>query len=257
MLDLEQILSFYPEELRPFRSHVLREYLQYKILDLLYRSPQGPKLRFMGGTCIHILHGSPRFSEDLDFDNMDLSADEFEQLAGRIQRNLEGEGYTVELKTALKTAFRAYLRFPSILFESGLTGHREQKLLIQVDTEPQRFEYEPDTTILSKFDVFTRVRAVPADILLAQKLYCLFARPRTMGRDFFDAAFLMSKAQPNMRYLRERLDIGDQQALKARLLSRCDEVDLNSLAADVEPFVTKAEHAERVRQFRDYVESAL
>jgi len=215
MLDLDQILSSYPEELRAFRRHLLREYLQYKILESLFRSPQGGKLRFMGGACIHLVHGSPRFSEDLDFDNVELSADEFEQLAGRIRRDLDLEGYAVEVKTTLGTAFRAYFRFPLVLFESGLTGHREQKLLIRVGTEPQCFDYEPETTIINKFDVFSQIRTVPADVLLAQKIACLFTRPRAMGRDFFDTVFLKSKTEPNMQYLRSRLDIQGGQDLKA------------------------------------------
>ena len=72
MLDIEQIQSFYPQHIRPFKKNLLREYLQYKILEAIFESPLAEKLTFMGGTCIHIIHGSPRFSEDLDFDNSDI-----------------------------------------------------------------------------------------------------------------------------------------------------------------------------------------
>ncbi len=81
MLDLEQIQSFFPEEIRPFRSNILREYLQYKILESVSRSKHCSLLSFMGGTCIHLVHGSPRFSEDLDFDNRGLSSVQFRELA--------------------------------------------------------------------------------------------------------------------------------------------------------------------------------
>lgn len=33
MLDIQQIESFYPEYLKPFKRNLLREYLQFKILD--------------------------------------------------------------------------------------------------------------------------------------------------------------------------------------------------------------------------------
>ena len=49
MLELSQIESFYPEEIRPFRTNILREYLQHKILESLFRSRHGAKLSFMGG----------------------------------------------------------------------------------------------------------------------------------------------------------------------------------------------------------------
>ena len=33
MLDIKQIEPFYPENLRPFKRNLLREYVQYKILE--------------------------------------------------------------------------------------------------------------------------------------------------------------------------------------------------------------------------------
>ena len=137
MLDLQLILSFYPEELQPFQTNILREYLQYKILESVFRSKYGFRLSFMGGTCIHIIHGSPRFSEDLDFDNRGLTLEDFGDLAIRVKKDLQLEGYSVELTTKFNHAYHAHFRFPSILYESGLSGHKQQKMLIQIDTEPQ------------------------------------------------------------------------------------------------------------------------
>jgi hypothetical protein len=42
MLDLHQIESFYPEHLRAFKKNILREYLQYKVLDIIYDSVDLP-----------------------------------------------------------------------------------------------------------------------------------------------------------------------------------------------------------------------
>jgi predicted nucleotidyltransferase component of viral defense system len=77
MLSIEQIESFYPENLRIYKRNLLREYLQYVILEIIYRSDYGRYLIFMGGTAIHIIHGSQRFSEDLDFDNKGLKKEDF------------------------------------------------------------------------------------------------------------------------------------------------------------------------------------
>ena len=173
MLDIKQIQSFYPEHLRPFKKNLLREYLQYKILEAITESPLADKFTFMGGTCIHIVHGSPRFSEDLDFDNPGIGRHDFEALSQRIKRNLELQGYPVELKNTYQDAFRASLRFPGLLRDSGISGHRDEKLLIQIDTEPQGVRYNPDKFILNKFDVFSRINIVPADILVAQKIFCI------------------------------------------------------------------------------------
>lgn len=257
MLDLEQIQKFYPEELRPFRTALLREYLQHKILEFLYRSPYASRLAFMGGTCIHLVHGSPRFSEDLDFDNLGLSTQEFAELSAFVSKELQLEGYTVEMKTSLKDAYHAYFRFPSILYESGLTGHRQQKLLIQVDTEPQDYPYGPEVAIINKFDVFSRVRTVPADILLSQKYACIITRPRPMGRDFYDAAFLMGKINANLGYIQEKLAIADISELKETLLERCAAIALEKLAADIEPFLIRPRDAEKILLFRDLIADRL
>lgn len=257
MLDLDQIQSFFPEEIRPFRSNILREYLQYKILESVSRSNLGSQLSFMGGTCIHLVHGSPRFSEELDFDNRGLSSVQFEELALTVQKDLQLEGYTVELKTTVMGAYHGYFRFPSILHESGLTGHREQKLLIQMDTEPQHFEYERQSVLLNKFEVLCRVQVVPADILLSQKYLCIITRPRPMGRDFYDAGFLMGKTQTNLAYLKDKIGIKNFYDLKTRLLTRCKALDLHKLAADVRPFVVNPRDIERVMLFPDLISHHL
>jgi len=58
MFELSQIESFYPKPQWVFKKNILREYLQYKILDIIYDSRYASRLAFMGGTAIKIIHGS-------------------------------------------------------------------------------------------------------------------------------------------------------------------------------------------------------
>jgi len=257
MLSLEQIQSFYPEGIRKFRTSILREYLQYKILEAVFRSSYASRLSFMGGTCIHLIHGSPRFSEDLDFDNDELTPFEFQNLASWVENELRREGYTIELKITIRDAYHAYFRFPSILHDSGLTGHRTQKLLVQVDTEPQGFSYDKQPAILNKFDVFCRILTVPLDILLSQKYFCVLTRPRPMGRDFYDASFLLGKTKANLDYLEAKIGASSLSEVRERLIDRCKEIDLRKLAADVEPFVIKPSDTDRVLLFPELVLNSL
>ena len=257
MLDIKQIESFYPEHLWPFKKNLLREYLQYKILEAIFESPMADKLTFMGGTCIHMVHGSPRFSEDLDFDNPGIGRHDFEALSHKVKRILELQGYTVELKNTYQDAFRAYLRFPGLLYDSGIYGHRDEKLLIQIDTEPQEVQYNPDKFILNKFDVFSRINIVPADILAAQKIFCIFNRSRPMGRDFFDVVFLLGKVEVNFDYLIRKMSIRNKTELKDRLLLRCAQLDFRRLAKDLEPFVYSKKEANRVLMFPEFVQQGI
>ena len=249
MLELRQIESFFPEQLRYFKRNILREYLQYKILEAIFTSRYGQKLVFMGGTAIHIVHGLPRFSEDLDFDNKGLTKKTFSSLIQVIAKKLAMEGYVIETGASFKGAFSADIKIAGVLFKEGLSSHREEKILIKLDAEPQHFKYSAERVIVNKFDVFTGINVVPVDILLTQKFYAILARKRAMGRDFYDAIFLAGKAKPNFAYLKARAGIEDEEKLKHALLERCAKLDFKLLSKDVEHLIFSPEDAKKVSLF--------
>ena len=253
MLNIKEIESYYPENLRAFKRSLMREYLQYKIMEIIFGSKQSECLSFLGGTAIRMLHGNKRFSEDLDFDNFGLKENEFENLATGIRKKLKMEGYNAEIKNVFKNAYHCHVRIPGLLFDSGLSGHKEEKILIQIDTEPQHFDYLPDNLIINKFDVFCRIRVTPPDILLSQKIVAIFNRKRKMGRDFYDTLFLFGKVRPNFDFLRQKIGVQDMAELKERLLSLCKAIDFAALARDVEPFLFSAIDAKKVLAFPDYI----
>lgn len=84
MISINQIEQFYPENLRSLKRNIMREYLQYKILEIIFSSRLAPKLSFIGGTVLRIVHENTRFSEDLDFDNFKLSESDFDLLTKEI-----------------------------------------------------------------------------------------------------------------------------------------------------------------------------
>jgi predicted nucleotidyltransferase component of viral defense system len=210
MLTLPEIEKNYPEHLRGFKRFILREYLQHKILQIIFDSPDAGRFVFLGGTCLRIVHGNTRFSEDLDFDNLGIKEDVFENISLLIPKQLGQEGYSVEMKTVYRGAYHCYIRFPELLYREGLSGHPEEKILIQLDAEPQHFDFAPQRFILNRFDIFTPVFITPLDILLAQKFYAIINRERNKGRDFYDAVFLLSMTdKPNYDYLKLKLNISN------------------------------------------------
>jgi predicted nucleotidyltransferase component of viral defense system len=257
MLDLEQIGKFYTENVRVFKRNILREYLQYKILEIIFDSNEGSKVSFMGGTAIRIIHSSGRFSEDLDFDNRGIGKKDFLKFAGKIKKRLELEGYKVELKNSTDGVFRSYIKIKEILYKYGLSQHTAEKLTIQLDMEPQNFEYNPDKKIINKFDIFIRSNIVPPDILLAQKITAIFTRPRAMGRDFYDTVFLLGQTKPNIKYLKDKLGISGYGELKKKLIQKTKNLDFKKLAEDIEPFLINPGDKKRVLLFKEYIEESI
>ena len=257
MISIENLLKYYPESLHPYKSFILREYLQYKILEIVFNSTYGNKLSFLGGTCLRLVHGNERFSEDIDFDNFNLSEEDFEEISKTIKTQLERQGYTIEIKNVYRGAFHCYIRFPKLLYDYRLTGHAEQKILIQLDTEPHNYSYTPENFILNQFDVFTPIKITPREILLSQKIYALINRNRKKGRDFYDVVFLLKNTSPDFGYLELKLGIHDKKSLKEKILRVCEDVNLNELAGDVQPFLFKPEDARHIVLFPDYIRQIL
>jgi len=241
MIDLTEIKKPYSEALHVHEGFLLREYLQYRVLGIIFSSPFAEKLVFLGGTCLRIVHGNRRFSEDLDFDNLGLTKDEFAQVGELVKRELELEGYTVTAEMAGFAAFRCRVRLPGLLFQHGLTGHKEQSILIQLDTEPQRYAYMPEPWFLARWDVRQDIRCCPLPLLLAQKCHAIMDRKRAKGRDFFDVSFLLGlNVEPDLGYVKQKLNLDTKRDLAQMLLDRCAQLDMGALATDVEKFLFDA-----------------
>lgn len=256
MLSLKQIKSFYPESLQSFERFMIREYLQFKILEIIFESPYASKLSFLGGTCLRIVHQNQRFSEDLDFDNFNLTTEDFDSITAILLKELELLGYEIEMRNIHQGAYHCYIRFPELLYKEGLSHHKEEKILIQLDTEAHHFEYQPDQPILNRFDVFTKINTTPPALLLAQKFYALLYRKRNKGRDFFDIVFLLSLGIfPNFSYLKFKTAIENPTELKSMVLSKCQQLNMNEMAKDVKPFLFNSMDEKKILLFPEYIES--
>jgi predicted nucleotidyltransferase component of viral defense system len=255
MLSLKNIEQYYPDNQKPFKRNILREYLQYKILEIIFNSKYAQELVFLGGTTLRIIYNNSRFSEDLYFDNLGLSEEQLADLANEVKKGLELQGYEVEIKNVYKGAYHSYIRMPKVLFENDISAMQEEKILIQIDTVPQAFNYKKDVKILNKFDVFTQIFTTPIDILLSQKIYAALNRKRAKGRDFFDIIFLIPLTKPNYEYLEAKLGIKTAAELKKTLLDQTTELDFDNLAKDIEPFLINPEDSKKMKMFREYINS--
>lgn len=256
MLDFQQIKAQYPEQLQGYEKAILREYLQYKILQAIFESKHASRLSFIGGTALRIIHGNIRFSEDIDLDNFGLDWDAFADLAGKVAQFLEREGFIVELSSVERGAFHCHIKFPGLLFQQGLSPLQHEKTLIQVDSVSQGYAYQPELRFLNKFDVFTQVRVTPPALLLSQKIFTAINRKRAKGRDFYDITFLLSQTKPDYGFIKTKMDIASPELLREVMLEKLADLDFEALAQDVAPFLIKPEHTQQVVMFRGFWKQA-
>ena len=259
MIDLEFIRSFFPPVIAResrFDRYMLKEYLQLLILDHLTTTPYINKVSFIGGTNLRLIQGIDRFSEDLDFDCKDLSEDEFLAMTDNVvqylrQNNLEVE--TRDKPNPKLTAYRRNLYFPQMLFNLGLTGHRDERLLLKIEAQDQGVKYQPIVANVNKMGFFFSIQVPPVDVLCAMKFSAILARQK--GRDFYDAIFLLSKTKPNMDFLHARTGIASIEELKATVLERLKEIDLNQKRRDFMHLLVNESNADRILQFPTVVAS--
>lgn len=259
MIDIEYIRSFFPPTIAGesrFDRYMLKEYLQLLILDHLANTPYINKVSFIGGTNLRLIQGIDRFSEDLDFDCKDLSEHEFMEMTDCVVQYLRQNNVEVETRDKPNpklTAFRRNLYFPQMLFNLGLTGHREERLLLKIEAQDQGVKYQPVVVNVNKMGFFFGIQVPPLDVLCAMKFSAILTRKK--GRDFYDAIFLLSKTKPNLDFLKERSGISSIGELKIVVNEQLKEVDLNQKKRDFVHLLFNESNADRILQFAEVMKN--
>lgn len=254
MLSLNELEKYFPENVRGFKGNILREYIQCKILEIVFDSNIAPQLSFIGGTALRIAYNMYRFSEDIDFDNFNLSEKDFYGISGIIKDKLQLEGFNVDLETFSKhNTYHYHLKFPGLLYKNKLSAHANEKMLIKVDTQEQGFSYLPEKKLLKKFDILTQINITPIDILLSMKINAIFTRKRVLGKDLYDIAYICSNTKPNYDFLKQKLNISNPTQLKDQLLAKCEKLDFNKLVKEIGPLVFKQNELKKIKLFKELI----
>ena len=257
MIDIEYIRSFFPPAIareNRFDRYMLKEYLQLLILDHLTTTSYINKVVFIGGTNLRLIQGIDRFSEDLDFDCKDLSEAEFMAMTDSVVEFLRHNNLEVETRDKPNprlTAFRRNLYFPQMLFNLGLTGHREERLLLKIEAQDQGAHYQPVVANVNRMGFFFGIQVPPLDVLCAMKFSAILTRQK--GRDFYDAIFLLSKTKPNLDFLHTRPGVSTMEGLKTAIWERLKDVDMNQKKRDFAHLLINESNAERILRFPDIV----
>jgi len=185
---------------------ILKEVLQAYVLDYLYNHTSYRHLNFYGGTCLHVVYGLNRLSEDLDFDNQaglelgHLATD----LAEYFQKSFGYGDASAKTQRGEGGILRVTLKFP-VLNVLGLSPHPSEALHLKVEVSQHE-----QVAVIQHTPVFVYGRSLVAahfslETMMAGKvLACLernFERGRSgaqiKGRDFYDLLwFMQQRVQP-------------------------------------------------------------
>ncbi len=207
----EYLLQIAKQQQNPLRAkNLMREYLQARMLESLQRAGAMIPLAFHGGTALRFLFNLTRYSEDLDFTlEHPQKKYDFRLILNRILKELTSEGYRISIKiNDRKTVHSAFIQFQDVLFEGGISNHKDEKLSIkiEIDTNPPQGAILKNT-VLRKY-ITLQVQHHDQASMLAGKIHVLIMREYTKGRDFYDLFWYLSDRlwpDPNIELLNNAL----------------------------------------------------
>lgn len=194
------------------------------------------------------------FSEDLDFDCKDLSKDDFIAMTDEVLQFLQRSGMRVEVRDRENDKLKAFHRnihFPELLFDLGLTGHRDERFLIKIESQDQQIPYTPIMVNIKGCGFFFAF-PVPSDgVLCAMKLSAMLSRSK--GRDFYDAMFLLSQTPPDYTFFAAKSGIHNLTELEAAVSELVKTVDLKRKQQDFEHLLFNKSNSERILSIGEFI----
>jgi predicted nucleotidyltransferase component of viral defense system len=236
----------------------IREYIQENFLYIVYKKKIYADMVFCGGTALRFLYKIKRFSEDLDF-SLSQNAKKFDFVSSLniIKREFIASGYNVEIKYSVSSNVNnAFIQFPGLLFEFGLSAHKEEKLSIkyEIDTNPPAGGKEELSVLNGVFMFNTQHYDIAS--LFAGKIHALLERKYTKGRDWYDLLWYRTKfeqLQPNFILLNSALKQTDAGHIninegnwKESVMDVASVLDIEKVKADISRFLENPEEVELI-----------
>lgn len=257
MIDIKQIQAYYPPffQGRDKLKFIVREYIQYKLLQHLSSTKYVKTLCFIGGTNLRLVHGINRFSEDLDFDVKKISRREFTAMTDSLIKYLYNSGIKADAEDKEKDltlkAYRRNIVLPGFLQEYNISAIKDEKFLIKIECQNQEIQYQTQSALISGCGHLFKFPVPPDDVLCSMKISALLSRKK--GRDFYDTMFLLPKTKPNYHFLKIKHDISNGGELKTNLLKIVEETNLASKAMDFKHLVFEPESNKKILLFNEFI----
>ncbi len=246
-------LEKYQAKTEQEEENALKEITQEIALYALAKSGFFDHALFQGGTCLRIVHGLDRFSEDLDFALKSPGKFDLSPYLEKTVGFMRAYGFEMEISgedKADKSVQTRFLKDDSIKKIVSLNYLRDFRKKIQIkvelDTNPAANSGEEMRFVDFPTDFSILTHDIPS--LLSGKIHALLCRKYVKGRDWYDFNWYMTeKAKPNYDFLSSALHQAgpwkgkgikvDQQWIKTALEKKILSMDWQKVIEDVTPFL--------------------
>lgn len=250
---LEQILVNIIEEKKKqditndVMRNLLKEALQYYVLDFIYNSSYGRKLIFTGGSSLRICYGLNRISEDLDLDLAWNTHVNKERIADDITDHFKKKLQYAKIECSIRgKGEKIYLKFP-LLHELGISKKTEsEKLYVKIEiAENISSYYQSEYIPISRFNLNFLVNVYTVETLMASKIIAIVKRSfkkgkgdaiTFKGRDYYDLMwFLQNSHSPDIKRIQDVLHVNTIEEVNAMLWEKIKAISLSYLKEDLLP----------------------
>lgn len=225
-----------------------RDYIQHLFLSVLYGRSQG--LLFKGGTALRVLHRSPRYSEDLDF-NTTLDLADTKALFRRAIADLARFGVMAVVRNEWESAvgYSFDLSFQGPLYDGR--DRSKGKVRVGTNLRPENVATERRLVSSEYDDVLPfLLTALTAEHLFAEKVRALLIRGK--ARDLYDLWFLIEQGlDVGLELINEKLALYETTFTVERFQQQVETLkdgwqrDLRPLLAQVPEFAMAQERVLR------------
>lgn len=210
---------------------VSREFLQLLLLKELYGNSFSEDIYFKGGTCIRLVYGGSRFSEDLDF-TVDMEEEEFKKNIEKFFKQMSSS-YPIEFKEKETITGRTYLA-------TIRTDFLKQEVYIKLDFSFREKPLEPVQKIVKDIDnpiIFKSfVNCLSKDEIFAEKVRAFLNREK--ARDVYDLWILLELgANYREELIAKKTSYYNVEYKKEDMLKRIKSLSKESFVTELRPFV--------------------
>lgn len=250
---IQKKLEHYRAETEEDEENALKEITQEICLYALSESGFFDHVLFQGGTCLRIVHGLDRFSEDLDFSLKNPKDFDITPYLEKTANFMKAYGYQIEIAGEAKADNSVQTRFlkddsiKKIVTFKHLRDFRK-KINIKVELDINPPYHGGDEVKFLDFPTDYSILCHDMSTLFAGKIHALLCRPFIKGRDWYDFSwYLANKIEPNYKFLSSALNqlgpwrgtqvIANQVWLKKSLEEKIKSLEWQKIKNDIIPFL--------------------